>query len=240
MRRTFFTFSMALMVAVGYLSCSGSNDDDVKSTCCERGFYQDPEFNTFECYPVGTTWEVGYSHKQYKDYSCIVRYEVTESNAQGDDIHIKSVKGTVVKLDMTGVDADEATKAVMSGSTEHLDFKIAEWRGRAEAYEDNSSHTNHFREYDYNWPPVDELIHYSVPTDIANSKRQTMRLLDGKDYECLVDAQGHITIKTIGTIDVMFADWNKTADTAPMHRKLLTFIRNGVVIYDSSKLTYTN
>jgi hypothetical protein len=194
-------------------------------------------FNTFECYPVGTIWEVGYSHDLYKDYGCIVRYEVIDESPQGDYIRIRNVKGTVVKLDMTGVDVDDATKAVMSGSTEHLDFKIGEWRGRVDAYDDNSSPTTLFRIYDYNWPPVDELTHYSIPTEIANSKRQTVRLLDGKDYECLVDAQGHVTIKTIGTVDVMFADWNKAADAAPIHRRLLTFKRNGVTIYENSKVT---
>ena len=71
-----FTSALLLMMAgaMTVASCSSSNDDcdDIKSTCCDRGFYQDPVFNTFECYPVGTTWEVGYSHDLYKDYSCIV------------------------------------------------------------------------------------------------------------------------------------------------------------------------
>ena len=238
MRKIFSMMLVAAAAMIGYTACSSdSSDDGLKSTCCERGTYQDPALTNMECYPVGTTWEIGYSHDQFKDYSLVVRYEVTDDSYQGEgDVHLRTVKGTVVELNMDGVDVDEETKAVMGGSTEHLDFKIAELGGRVEAYipsGQSKASSGLFRMYDYNWPKVEEMSHYSVTTDIASATRKTVRLLDGKDYECLVDAEGHVTINTIGCTSVMFADWNKTADKAPLHRRLLTFKRGGVVLYDS-------
>jgi len=238
-KRCLYVMLFILSATMFYAACDGKYDDGVKTTCCGKGYFVDSIYNNFECFPVGTVWEVSYSHDDYKAYGLTVRYEVVKDRIADMYGHVAIVKGVLTRLDTAGVHVDSEMMAVMTGSTEHLDFELRESRGLILAVENSTSgglQSNLFRSYEFNWPPVSEMNQYSTSSDFAGSERRTATLLDGQEYEYCVDAQGCIIIKTIGCINVMFADWNRIADTPPLHRQLKKFWRNGVLIYDSSQI----
>lgn len=218
----------------------------------------DPVFDTLVCYPVGTVWEKGYSMDDFEHLYVRSRFEVV-SDTLIDGKHYKRVKGEIVHFDTSHI-PDEykgETAGIFPGLErilDPLDFYLYEDKGVVTAYyADQTTQRPSYilLQYDFNWPTyIHGLLFYDDGTVVeAVNPRSNITLLDGNVYEvedcrmrgCMM--MGHLgewesrrafLVKTIGCVYSMFGVYYDYDDW--LKGRLLSFRRNGVLLYEYGKV----
>ena len=263
MKKGFIFIALSLAAMLLYPGC-GRDDDgmetitnapDTIDLSAPKYKHYDPVFDTLVCYPVGTTWEKGYSVDDFEHLYVRSRFEVV-SDTLIDGKHYKRVKGEIVHFDIEHV-PDEYIESTcifpgMEKTLDLLDFYLYEDKGVVIAYNiDPTTRRPSYilREYDFNWPPyIHGLLFYSDGNIIdAEIPRSNITLLDGNSYEIedyrvitrlmeekpgFRDLREAFLVKTIGCIYAMFGEycdfWLKS--------RLLSFRRNGELLYEYGKV----
>lgn len=221
--------------------------------------HYDPVFDTLVCYPVGTTWEKGYSMDNFEHLYVRSRFEVV-SDTLIDGKHYKRVKGEIVHLDTEHIPDDEKgdTWGIFPGLEtilDPLDFYLYEDKGVVMAYfADQTTQRPSYilLQYDFNWPTyIHGLLFYGDGTVVeAVNPRSNITLLDGNVYEvedCRTYGSTMMTshweelnppkaflVKTIGCVYSMFGEYYDYDDW--LKGRLLSFSRNGVLLYEYGKV----
>lgn len=218
--------------------------------------HHDPVFDSLVCYPVGTTWEKGYSLDDFEHFYVRSRFEVV-SDTLIDGKNYKRVKGEIVHFDTEHIPDNLKGNGwgIFPGYEtvlDPLDFYLYEDKGVVTAYDINPATqrpSNFLKQYDFNWPPyMRGLLFYSDGNVVdAEIPRSSMTLLDGNVYEIedyrvytrlMKEKMGYrnkkeaFLVKTIGCIYAMFGvycdSWLKG--------RLLSFYRNGELLYEYGKV----
>ncbi len=245
MKKDFIIVVLSLVAIQLYSGCDRNNDGEEEITR-EVDNYEQPVdispkhydhiFDTLVCYPVGTTWEMGYYF--YDDIENLFlrsKFELV-SDTLIDDKHYKRVKGEFVHLDKTHIPVHYyETTEIWPGIENHLhrlDFYIYEEKGVVTAYSiDEATQRPSYilRKYDFNWPPyIHGLLFYSDGNIVETERnRSNITLLDGNVYEI-----EDYLVKTIGCVYSMFGEYRNDF----LKGRLLNFRRNGVLLYEYGKV----
>jgi len=264
-KKRFFFIALSLVTILLYIGCDRDSDgeevvpqspiiherqEEVKPKHC------DPVFDTLVCYPVGTTWEKGYSVDDFEHLYVRSRFEVV-SDTLIDGKHYKRVKGEIVHFDLEHVPDEYKGKAGifpgMENTLDPLDFYLYEDKGVVTAYgidQATQRPKGFLKQYDFNWPPyIHGLLFYSDGNVVdAEIPRSSITLLDGNDYEIedyrvytrlMIESMGDrewreaFLVKTIGCIYAMFGIY---FDDYILKGRLLSFHRNGELLYEYGKV----
>lgn len=264
-KKGFVFVVLSLVIILLYTGCNRDSDgEEVTSNVLDSldlsaktgPKHYDPVFDTLVCYPVGTTWEKGYSVDDFEHFYVRSKFEVV-SDTLIDGKHYKRVKGEIVHFDTEHVPDEYKgnTWGIFPGLErvlDPLDFYLYEDKGVVIAYNiDPTTRRPSYilREYDFNWPPyIQGLLFYSDGNIVyAEIPRSNIMLLDGNSYEIedyrvytrlMEENMGFrewreaFLVKTIGCIYAMFGEycdfWLKG--------RLLSFCRNGVLLYEYGKV----